>query len=296
MLQYDGHEMYYRPEEAGRSQRLLVFVGAHPAVPLGRSLGTYTPTATWPPAIDEVPRRVFEWVKQHGPLRLAPEAQLARYLDGRVAKLCIEELDAIQPTLDLPPDIVTGMVTLDNWIAEPVLPHDLRSQATAWADAQPVSVHLPPPPDHDWRPHPVPLVLLSLQAVSSAPSRGLAPSPLAGSSPGPSATISVARRVSLVRVQSLRCGRSGPGISGDGRARGGIRTHTPFRTADFESAASAIPPPGPEPKSVACAAMSTDGSADQPGSHRRGLKAVIALVVLAIVAAAREAAFARNRR
>ena len=29
------------------------------------------------------------------------------------------------------------------------------------------------------------------------------------------------------------------------RARSGIRTHTPFRTADFESAASTIPPSGP---------------------------------------------------
>src|SRR5664280_2397468 len=29
------------------------------------------------------------------------------------------------------------------------------------------------------------------------------------------------------------------------RARGGIRTRTPFRTVDFESTASAIPPPGP---------------------------------------------------
>ncbi len=34
------------------------------------------------------------------------------------------------------------------------------------------------------------------------------------------------------------------GYRGDGRARGGIRTHTSFRTADFESAASAIPPLG----------------------------------------------------
>src|SRR5690606_14671557 len=32
---------------------------------------------------------------------------------------------------------------------------------------------------------------------------------------------------------------------GSQRARGGTRTHTPSRTADFESAASAIPPPGP---------------------------------------------------
>ena len=28
-------------------------------------------------------------------------------------------------------------------------------------------------------------------------------------------------------------------------ARGGTRTHTPFRTTDFESVASAIPPLGP---------------------------------------------------
>src|SRR5664279_1886290 len=33
-------------------------------------------------------------------------------------------------------------------------------------------------------------------------------------------------------------------------ARGGIRTRTPFRTMDFESTASAIPPPGPVGRSL----------------------------------------------
>lgn len=33
-------------------------------------------------------------------------------------------------------------------------------------------------------------------------------------------------------------------------AQGGTRTHTPFRTTDFESVASAIPPLGPGLKSV----------------------------------------------
>ncbi|MEY3806570.1 MAG: hypothetical protein RIR69_1382 [Actinomycetota bacterium] len=33
-------------------------------------------------------------------------------------------------------------------------------------------------------------------------------------------------------------------------ARGGTRTHTPFRTTDFESVASAIPPLGPGLASV----------------------------------------------
>ena len=39
-------------------------------------------------------------------------------------------------------------------------------------------------------------------------------------------------------------------------ARGGIRTHTPFRTEDFESSASAIPPPGPVARSQDIASRS----------------------------------------
>jgi hypothetical protein len=70
-------------------------------------------------------------------------------------------------------------------------------------------------------------------------------------------------------------------------ARGGIRTRTPFRTADFESAASAVPPPGH-------GALSQRTLQLMRFPRPRTLLRLS--VVAALITAAREWAFSRNDR
>src|SRR3954462_10013070 len=59
------------------------------------------------------------------------------------------------------------------------------------------------------------------------------------------------------------------------RARGGIRTHTPLRTMDFESIASAIPPPG-----RGASVPSERGSVARAERRVGGLLVFVFLVVL----------------
>lgn len=77
-------------------------------------------------------------------------------------------------------------------------------------------------------------------------------------------------------------------------ARGGIRTHTPSRTKDFESSASAIPPPGPGGQRSVCAVTGSSTSSTRSRGRRLARWSIVGAVV-AMVAALRERAFATNR-